>query len=82
MRLKHRILVEVTFDKRVTAKTAAAAVRIGLSRDEMLGYGYNVISTNVKEAERVIQAEHRHRNRIREQTRSSDDKRGDGQPRS
>lgn len=74
MRRKHRILVEVTFDKRVTAKTAASAVRIGLSRDEMLGYGYNVISTNVKEAERVIQAELRWRgNRLRESTCSSGD---------
>lgn len=66
MRRKHRVIVEVTFDRRVTAKTATSAVRIGLSRDEMLGYGYNVISTTVKEAERVLQAEIRNRVRVSE----------------
>lgn len=61
-RFKHRVIVEVTFDKRVTAKAATDAVRRGLSRDEMNLYGQvqgivlveNIV---VKEAERVIQGE-------------------------
>ena len=74
MRRKHRILVEVTFDKRVTAKTAASAVRCGLSLSLMNGYGFSVESTKVKEAERVIQAELRWRgDRLHQQTRSSGD---------
>ena len=64
MRRKHRVIVEVTFEKRVTAKEAARAVRIGLSMDEMLGYGLGVVSTKVKEAERVLQAEIRNRLRV------------------
>jgi hypothetical protein len=56
-RFKHRVLVELTFDKRVTTKEAVSAVRCGCSRDEMLGYGFQVATVKVKEAERVIQGE-------------------------
>lgn len=67
-RRKHRVIVEVTFDKRVTAKFAASAVRCGLHRDEMNSYGgipgiIMVEKIMVKEAERVIQAEINWKNR-------------------
>lgn len=79
MRRKHRVLVEVTFDKRVTAKTAARTIREALRSVEFetydLGPGQaRVIAHAVKEAERVIQAELRWRDdRLHQQTRSSGD---------
>jgi hypothetical protein len=66
-RKKHRVIVEVTFDKNVTAKDAVSAVRCGCSRDEMLGYGFQVQAIKVKEAERVIQAELRWRGKVKDE---------------
>jgi hypothetical protein len=59
--MKHRVIVEVTFDKRVTAKEAVSAVRCCSMRDDMAGYGFNVIAVKIKEGERVLQAEIRRR---------------------
>jgi hypothetical protein len=65
MRRKHRVLVEVTFDKRVTAKTAKEAVEFGLH--SLSGHYFERDGTIekivVKEAERVIQAEINWKNR-------------------
>lgn len=73
-RLKHRVIVEVTFDKRVTAKTAADRVRCSLDIDILNDFyqasSTEVTSVKVKEAERVIQAEIRNRDRVRKQERS------------
>lgn len=80
MRRAHRVIVEVTLDERVTVKKAVNLVREALIRGELSELGATTF--RVKEAERVLQAEHRHRNRIREQTRSSSDEGGDGQSRS
>ncbi len=76
MRRSHRLIVEVTLDERVTVTKAKRAVEEALERGELLHLG--VTEYKVKEAERVLQAEHRHRNRIREQTRSRDDEGGMG----
>ncbi len=79
MRRKHRILVEVTFDKRVTAKTAKNVIHEALNSVEFETYDLGpgeprVLRHETKEAERVLQAELRWRgNRLRESTRSSGD---------
>lgn len=68
-RLKHRVIVEVTFDKRVTAKTAANIVRRNLDLDTLNDFyqvpysDEEVTKVTVKEAERVIQGEINWRNR-------------------
>lgn len=68
-RRKHRVLVEVTFDKRVTAKFAAETVRRNLDLDALNDFyqvpdpAVTVITVKVKEAERVIQAEINWKNR-------------------
>ena len=59
MRRKHRVIVEVTFDKRVTAKHATDVVREAVIRGELEERG--VIAHKTKEAERVLQAEIRWR---------------------
>jgi len=61
------VLVEVTFDKRVTAKTAIETVRSQLST-KRLNMGIRLdepyaVAIAVKEAERVIQAEINWKNR-------------------
>lgn len=68
-RYKHRVIVEVTFDKRVTAKFAASAVRRNLDLDALNDFYQvpdpvvTVTTVKVKEAERVIQAEINWKNR-------------------
>lgn len=68
MRRSHRVIVEVTFDQRVTAKQAARFVRRSLEMDVNTAISEEnlTISTEmrVKEAERVIQAEIRQRQRV------------------
>ena len=64
-RRKHRVIVEVTFDKRVTTKQASRIVKYGLH--DLKGSYFEpegtVIAVQVKEAERVIQAEINWKNR-------------------
>lgn len=64
-RRKHRVLVEVTFDKNVTAKQASRIVKCGLY--DLQGSYFEpegtVVAVKVKEAERVIQAEINWKNR-------------------
>lgn len=58
-RRKHRVLVEVAFDKNVTAKFATRVVQECLERGEIEDFG----KATTKEAERVIQAEINWKNR-------------------
>lgn len=60
-RRKHRVLVEVTFDKRVTAKFAKNVVDEAIERGQIETFG--VARFDTKEAERVIQAEINWKNR-------------------
>jgi hypothetical protein len=60
-RKKHRVIVEVTFDKNVTAKHAVSVVRETMIRGEIEAM---CSAHRVKEAERAIQAELRNRERI------------------
>lgn len=65
-RRKHRVIVEVTFDKRVTAEYAKKL--IGYHLEELQGSSCDGIGPvcekfEVKEAERVIQAEINWKNR-------------------
>ncbi len=70
MRRSHRVIVEVTFAKNVTAKHAVSVVREALARGEIEELG--TCSPRVKEAERVLQAEIRQRQRVASQMQASD----------
>lgn len=54
-RRKHRVLVEVTFDRRVTSKFAKSVVEEAIVRGQIDTLGVPKFET--KEAERVIQGE-------------------------
>lgn len=78
MRKKHRVIVEVTFDKRVTAKFAKEIVQYGLNTMDNLYFEpqkATVQKMTAKEAERVIQAELRNRWRVLT-SRNSEDRLG------
>lgn len=66
-RRKHRVLVEVTFEKNVTAKVARDVVKDCVNLEYLNDFydiprkAPDVIAYRVKEAERVIQAELRWR---------------------
>lgn len=57
-RKKHRIFVELEFDKNVTVAAAASLVRIHVAE---MRHVPHIKSIDVKEAERVVQAELRWR---------------------
>lgn len=63
-RKKHRVIVEVAFDRNVTAKHAVRSVIDGLVVDFMDSSNVCVTTVKVKEAERVLQAEIRNRQRV------------------
>lgn len=69
-RKKHRVIVEVTFDKNVTTKHAARTVLQTLDLEAMNDFyqikdaSAVVTTVKVKEAERVLQAELRNRQRV------------------
>lgn len=73
-RKKHRVIVEVTFDRNVTAKRARDTVLWGLDKDAMNDYAQlppsspEVTTVRVKEAERVIQAELRWRGKVKDES--------------
>lgn len=75
MRRKHRVLVEVTFDKRVTAKFAKEVVQYALDTIDNRYFEpqrAEVYKMVAKEAERVIQAELRNRWRVLTSRNSTD----------
>jgi hypothetical protein len=69
------VIVEVTFDKNVTAKFAKSVVQYALDTTDSRWFHperTSVIKMKAKEAERVIQAEIRQRRRVASQVQARD----------
>lgn len=76
MRRKHRVIVEVTLDRRVTAKTAKQFVQYALDTIDNRYFEQpqraEIVKMEAKEGERVIQAELRNRWRVLTSRNSAD----------